>query len=183
MGNPFIDELNDKNLSTYFLLPLMQISFRDFGEANFLNSYVVAGEGEEVSYQVAVHIIDPNLCLGIAGHPCFVETIHTEEQSSFIIMQVGEQWHTDFDSFVQGKYSKFSELAKNEIILHSGLKYQYLNADGSRSTDARLMALDKHPSLAEKWLEILGRDTTLPDELLSKPSKRSFIQIKRGEAL
>lgn len=110
-------------------------------------------------------------------HDSFQEK-REREDGELLLYWIPDEWAEDFGLFLQGRYSKFSQRAKRKIIQNSGLGYEVPDTKGNKRTDAILMALDRHPVLAEKWLEILGSDAQLPEELLSAPSPESFIILQ-----
>ena len=93
------------------------------------------------------------------------------------LLDVSQGWTKDYQRFLRGAYSKMSAYAKDKIRENSGLKYEVADVKGNKITDAILMALDKHPVLKARWLDICGQMPTLSDELLSAPRPESFITL------
>ncbi len=170
MPDPFIQKLNEKHLCSWYILPLLDLNVEAFGHSNFINSYLIHGKRS-----VAVHVADPNLCLHTVEHPCYVETISNMDRD-FLIFEIPTMWAADLRRFIQGRYTKMSDEAKQKIRELCGLKYEVKDSAGNLITDAILMALEQHESLKNKWMEVLQvREDDLPEELLSPPSHSSFI--------
>ncbi|RWZ86777.1 MAG: hypothetical protein EO766_13300 [Hydrotalea sp. AMD] len=94
----------------------------------------------------------------------------------FLIFEIPTMWAADLRRFIQGRYTKMSDEAKQKIRELCGLKYEVKDSAGNLITDAILMALEQHESLKHKWMEVLEvREDDLPEELLSPPSHSSFI--------
>lgn len=180
--NPFVKKVSEYHLSTWFILPLIQLNKFSFGEANFVNSYVNAA-----GTIITVEMIDLRLCESFQNHPEYKDEKSTGKHS-FIYFELPARWRTDFELFKAGKYSKMSDEAKELIIAHSGLKYQYVDEDNQTPiTDARLMALERSDILREKWIDELsvhvGKYKSKPHisadaELLSVPSSETFMEFE-----
>lgn len=169
--NPFISKLNEKNLCTWYILPLISLNPHSFLESNMKDSYLVRDK-----MLIAVHVADLNLCRKVLSHPNYVET-QMKDETELLVFNIPAAWEKDYLRFLRGSYSKLSAYAKDKIRESSGLKYETPDKKGNKITDAILMALDKHPVLREKWYEILGSDAHLPEELLSTPRPESFITL------
>jgi hypothetical protein len=177
MQSEFIRKLNEYNLSTWFILPLLALNRQSFNLGNFIDSYITK-DGKSLVIKVA----DLNICritLEISSYPGLFEFISIQEQD-YLVFPIDARWRSDIELFILGKYSQFSAAAKSLIRLHSGLKYQVKDAAGNLITDALLMALEKHQSLKQKWIDELGLSNfDFPEdaELLSPPSKQCFIDL------
>lgn len=170
MKDDFISVLKEDNLCTYYLLPLIGLNKFSFGSSNFINSYVVRG-GEFV----VVRVCDVNLCPTMLNHPRLAKHVHLREHDDLLFWIPG--WYEDFQKFEQGKYSEFSEAAKELIILNSGLMYKYPLENGGTRTDARLMALTRNPALLDYWSRELDiHSLSSMDELMIKPGEDCFIE-------
>lgn len=167
----FVRSLTDVNLSTYFLLPLLELNKFSFGESNFIDTYVNS-DGTVLT----VEVVDRRLCPSFQTHPEYLKE-EQGTQGDYIWFQIPEKWHKDFLRFKSGSYSKLSNDAKKMIITYSGLSYKVPGDDNKPITDARLLALEKSQVLREKWFHELGYHTTeLPEdlELLPIPPERAF---------
>lgn len=163
----FVRGITEEHLSTYFLLPLIQLNKFSFGAANFINSYV-----NRDGTVITVEVTDLRLCESHSTHPQYLKEKEIFGRS-YIWFSLPERWSKDFTLFTQGKYSKLSEVARGMIIQFSGLTH---NEGGI--TDARILALNKSQVLREKWEEELNM--ILPDnmELLSVPSEAQFREFE-----
>lgn len=172
------------NLCTYFLLPLLGVSEKSFGDNNFINSFI-AKDGESI--YVKVYRAD-NVPEGIRQGATLVVTVDKEE---YLCFSFPELWEEDVYLFLQGKYSKMSSSAKDLIYKYSGLEYKVSKGE-LQYTDFRLIALSRHPILIEEWkrhlyddgeLSILDTDPTI--ELLEAPEDYTFFtqQVDYTETL
>lgn len=169
-NHPFLRKLNEKHLSTWCLLPLLDMNIDSFGRSNHINTFIVKG-----ARQIAVQIVDLNLCRHMVDDEHFVGFYQFEDRSLLVYDMIG--WEKDFDLFCRGKYSKLSEDAMIKIKTGSGLNYKVPDGHGTR-TDAVLLALDRHKSLAQMWMDLYGlKEHELPEELLSIPQPDSYITI------
>lgn len=171
----FVRAVTESNLSTYFLLPLIELSKFSFGAGNFIDSYVNS-DGTVLT----VELVDFRLCPTPSNmHPEYLNQRETLEHS-YIWFSLPEKWRKDFECYKNGHYSRFSEDAKTSICTFSGLTF--MGGPNSDVTDARLLALGNSAVLRERWEEELtvpstrgiGKPVTLPDELLDIPSERAF---------
>lgn len=156
----FVQEVTEHTLTTYFLLPLIQLNKFSFGSANFLNCYV-----NRDGTKLIVEVVDLRLSLPMHLHPEYAGISETENTGCFYFY-LPDVWKEDFLLFQKGQYSKFSENAKEMIRAYSGLPYQN-ERNGQTLTDARLLALDKSPVLRKAWEDELTVKTPvyLPDDL------------------
>lgn len=179
----FTEKVAEHNLSTWFLLPLIQLNKFSFGGANFVESYVNAA-----GTVLSVEVIDLRLCDSFQGHPEYIGEGNAEKHS-FIFFELPGRWSTDFDKFKIGKYSELSDEAKQFIYAYSGLKYNAVDEGSGQSiTDARLMALEKSDILRKKWEDELGvyvgkykkpARLDINQELLSIPSSKTFMEFEQ----
>lgn len=170
--HPFIKKLNERNLCTWYILPLIELNVASFGNSNFINSFIVTGE-----YQICVQVADMQLCLHNLDSYYF-HGVLMRDHKDYLIFNIPAEWHDDYRLFVEGKFTKMSDLAKEIIKEGSGLKYDFPE-DDEIITDSILMALDRHPSLLKKWSEILNvpDERNFPENLLSAPDEKSFINL------
>jgi hypothetical protein len=171
--NDFVRKLNEKNLCTWYILPLIDLNAKAFGSANFVDTFLIGGK-----MQIAVHVADANLCRDMVRDANYNNTVMIEEKE-LLVFNIPVAWVEDYNRFVSGKYSKMTDDAKNKIREGSGLKFEVPDTQGNKITDAILMALEQHPVLRGKWFDILGDKTDIPreSELLSIPRPGSFIHI------
>lgn len=176
----FIAQLNEKNLCTWYLLPLIGLNCHSFGGGNFIDSYILSVESEPTLRLLAVSVRDFRICKELVHHPRFYGNTTFEDGGTVMIFSIQEKWREDYQLFIEGKYSRMSIAAKEEIKQYSGLKYQVQESpDMTPITDAVLMALDKNTALKNYWLEELEiPESSLPDEYLSLPRPQTFLVLK-----
>lgn len=169
-----LEVLKKENLSTYFILPLLGLDkYRFGGEKNLLNSYL-SKDGKKVYVQ----LLEP---LFIGTNLPEYKVAVGDEGTYYLEFDIPEKWASDITLYLEGKYSKMSELAKTRIRKGSTLPYNTLIGTSKR-TDFRLLALENFSGLRETWTEIIydSRDASsrneIGEELLSIPSDKDFVQ-------
>lgn len=181
MSDPFVEKLNEKHLCSWYILPLLGLSVEQFGYDNYLDAYQVKIQDTSMCYtthRIAVQILTSLACSEILKSPFFTYSVK-EQDTELMFFNIPDWWVEDFELFLAGAYSKMSEEAKQRIREFSGLKYEVPDECGNRLTDAILMALDNHPVLRKKWMEVIGTsEKWMPEELLSPPAESSFITIE-----
>jgi hypothetical protein len=167
----WIDELHRDNLCMYFILPLVRLSPDNFVKPNIVNAYLTT-DGKKIIMQV----ISKQLLSIVVGpmHPNYVGE-YTAENTHLFVYSIEEKWAEDVKMFMQGKFSKFSNEALEEIYLRSGLEYQKIVDGGKVVTDARLLALTRHPALQKAWEDYLGMPLHEDAELLSTPCDAEYL--------
>lgn len=167
-----VETLSKENLSTYFILPLLDLNKEKFGESNFLNCYL----SQDLNY-CYVKVLEPLMS--------YVDSVDIISRRDCVYYKfaIDKEWEKDVFKYSQGKYSEFSFAAKQKICNHSGLVYKVLTGNDPNSvlTDIRLLALKKDESVQTFWKEqIFGvdKDNVISDdlELLSKPGSKDFIE-------
>jgi hypothetical protein len=174
--HPLVSEFSKKNLSTFFVLPLLKLNKFRFGESNFVDTYLSTD-----SKFIVVKVLEKLfLAQSLTMHPNFVELRDCTEHS-LLIYAIPKEFEDDVELFRQGAYSLFSKEAKYKIRRYSGLISKQI-IDGIPHTDPRLLALDKDKALKDFWINLLWdnhyesiiEDT---DELLSSPNHTAFINL------
>lgn len=110
-------EGNKKNLSRIFILPMVGINYKQI-PSNFINCYILEDykcvlvfdklmDYDEIYYHFMHRVMDNN--------PNFREYIDLEEEAIFIF-NIQDRYRNDFDLFVKGAYSRFSEDYKKVLI-------------------------------------------------------------------
>lgn len=171
MAESVITSIRTYNLVSYYLLPLIQLNRFMFGEDNFINSYV-ASDGSHMHVQVKdLHDNE------IPYKNQWFYTVHQLGDRNYFTFVLPRRWKATFDLFREGKYSEFSEYAKEYITSYSGLQYQEL-INGIRYTDARLMALYRNNALRNMLAEELAVDPSLlQGELITPPPPDEFLDL------
>ncbi|RYG49635.1 MAG: hypothetical protein EOO01_12295 [Chitinophagaceae bacterium] len=174
--NDILAALNKDNLTNYYVLPLLRLNKHRFpSEENFVDSYL-----DESRRTILVEV--RNLAIIVTrmmGHPDYLASLTNDAGRCFIQFKIPEKWYPDVGIFLDGKYSKFSEEAKDAIRIHSRLPLQVRpEKDATPRTDTRLMAIDRNPQLIEFWQRELGVELDESDELMLMPGKGCFISME-----
>lgn len=175
--HPLVSEFARYNLSTFYVLPLIELSMFSFGEnSNFINSYVSTD-----SKFIVVKVIEKLfLTQQLTMHPNFVRTVE-DNGYSLLVYSIPKEFEVDVELYKQGAYSLLSIEAKAMILKYSGLAVDEI-VDGVNHSDPRILALERAKTLKDFWIELLydnSRESVLDDtdELLSKPSSKAFIEM------
>lgn len=154
-----------QNLSNIFILPLIKRSAKDFEAGTFVNSYV---DIENFDIVVEVETMLPY-------YKNYTEYSFSIDKGfkTYIFFNIPEIFHGDVAMFVDGQYSKFSDLAKTNIRKYSKLAYKQ-GYDGKVQKSVWLHVIDKSDNLRATLERQLG--VTLPEysELASKPDPKNF---------
>lgn len=179
MSQTLINELKEENLSTYFVLPLLQLNKFSFINPNYVNSYLT----EDRKYIVVEVVLQSLLSRTVYySHPCFRGLCRSKNNEHlYLVYEIPNRWTQNVLLFTLGKFSEFSNGAKEKIIRFSTLLYQQ-KENGYIVTDGRLLALEKHVLMKEMWEERLSTNGTgrveLNGEVLSIPGKESYIKLE-----
>ena len=169
MSNRLLEELRRENLCTHFILPLLKLNKVMFVGSNFVDSYL-----SKDKQWIIVKVIDQSfLSRNVTEiHPNF-HTLYSLEDYTYVVYSIGTKWREDVERFSLGRFSTMSEQAKDSIRRWSGLDYNKKNG-----TDGRLLALEKHSVLRKMWIELIEPNGTIPEELLSIPGEKSYIDLE-----
>lgn len=166
-----IQELGRDNLCTYFVLPLLKLNKVSFISSNFINSYITYD-----CKKIVVKVYDTTLVSRkVFLHPGYHLTKLVNGEYLFVFI-IPEKWLNDVRLYRQGLYSRISEDAKSTIRQWSNLKYKDVKGN-KHQTDARLLALVRHPKLKEALESELGYEYGPDEELLFPPRENSFISF------
>lgn len=181
MSETVIDKLKEENLCTHFILPLIKLNKFSFISSNFVNCYINR-EKTLLFVQVLDLALIPRKSTDL--HPAFFNVFKSD--TIVIVFRLPNMWNQDVQLFIEGKYSKMSEPAKECIRKYSGLAYKRKQRNKPRTTDLRLLALERHTLLKNMWEKELTNITgtqrsvvVLPDdaELLSIPGEETFMEL------
>lgn len=159
MTEELVKTVTSRNLTTWFLLPLIHLNQDSFGMGNFVESYVnSSGLLLTIELRSLMYLTDPKL----RKHDQFIKESELRSKA-WMWFRLPEEWQTDFERFKSGKYSRFSSEAKHLIRNYGG------------DDDIRLMALDRDPYLRRWWERELGL-RPLPEDLdlLPIPSESNY---------
>lgn len=183
MSQALIDELQQENLCTHYILPLLKLSKFSFNSAGFINCFLTT-DLKKVVVKVADKIL---LSRTIFCHPDFCGLYLDDDDMFLLVFTIRGKWGKDLELFKEGKYSQLSKQAKEYIIRYSRLANRIKVHGKAPRTDGRLLALEKHGILREMWKRVLYDNTGksiddaeeyLPEEYLSSPGKESFIVLQ-----
>jgi hypothetical protein len=172
MPSDFVKQVSEFNHPTYFLLPLIELNKFSFGVGNFINSYV-----NQAGTALTIEVKDLRLCESFQNHPEYVDEC-VKDNRYFIRFSLPGKWAEDFKHFVHGRWSQFSDDAKQMAQMYSGLKYNVEEGDGYTTTDSRLLAFEKAAVLREQWEHEIGSHISDDMELLSIPYPASYMEIE-----
>ena len=103
--------MNDKvvkfNKNAYFILPLIGLTTNSYGENAFINSYVTLDRVIILKLVVPEHT-EPLVKEYLVG-------AWVNDEHSMVAYQIPEEFYNEFDAFLEGRYSDFSEKAFNKI--------------------------------------------------------------------
>lgn len=145
------------NNSAYFLLPLTGVNKNDFQD-NLIQCYLVIEKIALGIHVMDIDLVDDELTY---GNPNYELSITRDDETNLIIYKMPEQFIAEYNHYVDGKYSKFSEKATNIILLKSGLtvnKKTIIQGKTVMENDIRVVALikDKYPSIANQYRNVLS---------------------------
>ncbi len=178
-----MSEKRSVNLCSIYVLPLLGLNRWSFGmPEKFVNSYL-----SEDNEHVVVECKNPHPAV-ITQHANFKFNFE-KDGSHFAVFEAPIGYKDDLMKFRQGKYSKFSENAKNQIRKKSGLTYKVpIPNKGGYKSALELLALDKDKELKKYWETILSNPSSpvvLDDdaELASIPGEDNFYELKLSNQL
>ena len=170
--------LDTYNLSTYFLLPLAGMNMTTFGgDTNYLNCFL--GSLGELIVEVQNVEWCPEMTRSLINW-------ENDKGTYYIHVDIPEHFLEEYELYKEGKYSEFSQKAKDIIYTHSGLLWKG-KIGGKKVSDVSLsdyilLAFNKSKE-AKKYLEDMIYETcyeskiTEDMELLSKPTEKDYIVV------
>lgn len=133
----------EESLVAYYILPLIGLSFKTF--SRFFKDCKLYRSKD------AVQVILYSGCKEeFWEHPNYQHDF-TVEDLTYVTFSLPTEFGDDISMFCKGKYSKFSDKAKQKIYKHSGLLYNK-QIDNTVVTDMKLLALTKSPIL-KQWIK------------------------------
>lgn len=110
------------NKTTYFLLPLLEVNRINISRW-LINSYLGNSEKEDLNhrYWIFIELNDkvqieyPTILVQLEESKQYINHYNTKD-SVVYVMEIPDKYKSDYDSFIMGKYSKFSKEAKDIII-------------------------------------------------------------------
>lgn len=165
------------NLCSTYVLPLLRLNQFSFGSSDkFVSSYI--SEDDE---HIVVECLHPFSAI-ITNHANY--KLNFEKYGHyFAVFEVPIFYKDDIKKFRQGKYSKFTEAAKNAIRKHSGLTYKVPVMGGGFNSALELLALDRDKSLKKYWEDKIGVKIDNEAELMSIPGEDNFYDLRLSNKL
>lgn len=166
-----LEELQQENLCTWFILPLLHLNKVSFISSNFVNSYL----SRDRQYLI-VEVIDEGLLSRkvFFANPWYIGKVDYENRV-YLVYSINHLKEVT-DLFCEGRFSEFPDNVKETIRVMSGLQYE-VSIKGKLVTDGRLLGLEKHKALKKMWNELIEPIEEIEGELLSIPGEASFIDI------
>ena len=173
--NSFLERQGD-NLANFHILPLLKLNKASFGEDNFMNAYI----SEKRDY-IIVRVIEleDGLITAMEKHPHYVTDIE-DDGKYLILFTIPEEFKKEVDKFTEGKYSEFSDTAKDLIRTYSGLKYNVkvtTSKGTAQVTHAFLRALVKDNDMRIQMEDYLGVKIDKSQELLAAPHEQNYYSL------
>lgn len=165
-------EKRSVNLCSTYILPLLGLNRWSFGAGGkeFINSYISTDDK-----YIVVECTNPHTVV-TTRHPNFKFSME-KDGNYFAIFEIPVFYNEDVQKFKEGKYSLFSDSAKNLIKKKSGLKYKVPRADGRYDSALELLALDKAEELREYWERRINVKIDRTAELASIPGDENYYQL------
>ncbi len=163
----------DYNLCTYYLLPLIRLNKFSFGPSNFIQCYV--NRNGTVLFVEVRDIPD-----FVYTRPDYLGITILPSGSTCVALGLPEMWQYDVRAFMLGRYTEFTEDARECIYSYSGLAInQPIQGSTMSSTDSRILAMDPDPNVRDRLRLALSRelDVEIPFgvELISVPVDGNYI--------
>ena len=163
-----IQLLQEKNICTYYVIPLMRITPTHLGgETNVLNSYL-SKDHKKLVVKVSNH-----LYVDVTKIP--THTVTTYETDVYYIFTIPNKFLADVELISQGKYSLITSMSKNMIKKFSELKNSEQSEDelgiSKQVTSIWLLALNRSVTIKSMWENTFGITLEDDSEVLSSPTK------------
>lgn len=163
------------NLCSTYMLPLIGLNHKSFGENNFIGSYISETDAHLV---IELKMIPPL----VTNNPKFVFKFKSGD-NFYAVFEVPPQFKETVKLFREGKYSKFSDEAKTMIRKKSGLRYRAIQPNGIMKTARELLALDRDSGLRKALEEELDEQIEKDAELASIPGEENFFKLNMSRSI
>lgn len=131
---------------------------------NFVNAYLTEDFSQIVVIVQSAQVVYPVI---------WSNEFLSYHDNTHLIFDVPDEFMNDIQLFIDGKYSRMSESAKDQIREYSGLNYEtkVTTEQGTQitRTDARIRALTRDQELRDTMENFLGIDIDKNSELISPP--------------
>lgn len=172
-----MEDKRSVNLCSTYMLPLLGLNKWSFGSPEkFVNSYI----NEDNKY-IVVECTHPFSAI-ITNHANFKFSMETAN-SYLAVFEIPVYYREDVEKFRQGKYSQFTDSAKNLIRKKSGLTYKVPVPGGGYRSALELLALDKDKQLKKYWEDTLSVKLSDDAELASIPGDDNFYELNLSTQL
>lgn len=158
--------LNDKNITTVFIVPTLGIEKDTLNSHGFISGYLDDYE-HDLDYEDVVYLLFKPLNLEkfklflneiYEKNSLILEDYNTEKDEIIIIFKLSEKYKKDYELILAGKYSKVSEEFKDNFP-----KTVIIN--GIQKPSLQTMIFNKDPQLAKYWNDFLGTDLIITNNL------------------
>lgn len=157
------------NLCSTYILPLIGLNPRSFGESNFINSYV-----NETDTHL---IVELNVLTSIIKHHPDFNFEFSDDGHNYAVFELPSKYKGTIRLFREGRYSEFPEEVKAIIRKKSGLRYRVIQSDGTMKSARELLALDKDKELRKAMEKELEVRIAADAELASIPGEDNFFNL------
>lgn len=172
-----MNEKRSVNLCSIYVLPLLGLNRYSFGSPDkFVNSYIA-----EDDKHVVVECLHPYNSL-ITNHTNY-KLNFDRDNSYFAVFEIPQYYKEDVRKFKEGKYSKFTDSAKNLIRKKSGLPYKVPKVGGRYESALELLVLDRAEELRKHLEDKLAVKISNEAELGSIPGEDNFFDLKLSNRL
>ena len=155
---------DNENYATYLALPLLGLSKYNFGEGNFMNSYLT------INGNIAVLVRSIDATGWNFWEHRFYNTDLPYFDGILIVFNTPPGFHQDVIHLLDGKYSQLSEKAMELVTEYSGLHVNFKMKDGTTFSSRLISIIHKDPKYRHKLEERLG--TRLRDDEELEPKLR-----------
>lgn len=155
----------DSRLVAYYMLPLVQLSYRAFGP--YFKRALINRDHNVIRVEMSEGCAEP------FWENKFYQTDYSAKGTVYAFFRFPDMLRADVNIFASGKYSDMSKKAKERIYKHSGLYYNK-QIDNLIVSDVRLLALSKSRKLKDWVEETFG---------VKKGKNTEFIKLKNKESI
>lgn len=162
---------NRKSLTRSYLLPLIGRN-KDWYTPALKDVFLRDNLRDDLNQTGRLFLLVNNansISYAIRGLPEYVIEYAVSEFETMFVLQLPSKFHDDYNRFINGQYSKFSDAAKKLIR--------------ENSTPGPVSVIDKDPKTKLWWEERIGQELDDDAELYDKPDLQveSYQGIKEGE--
>jgi hypothetical protein len=163
------------NMAAYLLLPLVELSKSSFGDMEeFAKTGVLTNDSNFVdcfltndnTIMVIVQSMDRVPAEILMDDFYFTDFTTTTNQTA-IVFRTSPKFVQDLEKFRQGKYSKFSQIAKDQIAIFNGYDDNHYY----------MKVLNRDKGLREQLEKKYEIELSDEDEVKSIPSESNFIDL------